>query len=831
MFSAWYQKNYPLLTGQGLWLRGGEINSASPDCFDGALLRCLFARLSTWYDVADSITVPLLCEIAGDVSGVFADGAYLPPSHDLALFDRDGVPYLLGTQTKRGAVEFDFLGISNSIVQELVNIPTVLKRSGIPLCKDERLNNVQVPLVILGGANAINTSMLWIEDAPVDGIFVGEDPFCIQQILVICRDGKKRGNSKIEILKTLESVEGFFIPGSRRPVTKGLSVSLEPIIPRAPFIPLHADVAGSATLLVSEGCQAFCSFCAESWTRKPYRELPLDKAIGSALALKGATGASRINLYSFNFNQYSQFYDLIWELCSITGTIGLKSMRFDTVASDSRLLPVLQILGKTSITCGLEGISDRLRCYLNKTLSADALQQSLRRLFATPLRELKIFIIATGLETDADLLEFDELVLWMKRANSATSRSCRVIFSLTPLVRFPWTPQEFEVAPLPETLYSIIGKIKHLVCSAGFEFRQAADGAEYWLSQVLVRAANPALFGVMLTAIEKSGFIYYRTVSSSFVNDFRKQLVQQGISEKEVLNSVPEHPPWRRINPRINESYLKKAHANIVDMQEVDPCAGPAHSKVSCTGCGACPDEVKSGKNSPELLQKRYTADQLKQRITTFAADVHSLTLGVCWNENIRQVFPAYRGLIVARALMLAADELTPHYKSFGATQWQTFSSGEWVHGDDRIVLAWSSAGKRILEKLLSKSAFVKKVNGHLARWGSLRTGDDLPDLAVSFEMRSPFVFDAQRFCVKHGLKFVLSKNAGVSYYNFNKDTLKKQNILSLQTVAVDNGGVRISLRPGKKFDLQAFLREAFVLPDERFWVQTMVAGIIKQGP
>jgi hypothetical protein len=71
-------------------------------------------------------------------------------------------------QTKRGPRGFDVIGISNSIVQEMVNLPTLLAHSGIPLRKADRLRAPDVPLLLLGGANALFTSVLWSAEPLVD---------------------------------------------------------------------------------------------------------------------------------------------------------------------------------------------------------------------------------------------------------------------------------------------------------------------------------------------------------------------------------------------------------------------------------------------------------------------------------------------------------------------------------------------------------------------------------------------------------------------------------------------------------------------------------------
>src|SRR4030042_1368893 len=96
--SKWYDTVYPLLSNYGLWLRGGEINTLPKEEYGLRPFRVLFTRLSTYKDVASSLTHSTLYQIAASIPDVFPDIAYLPPHNDAKIFERDNVPWILGTQ-------------------------------------------------------------------------------------------------------------------------------------------------------------------------------------------------------------------------------------------------------------------------------------------------------------------------------------------------------------------------------------------------------------------------------------------------------------------------------------------------------------------------------------------------------------------------------------------------------------------------------------------------------------------------------------------------------------------------------------------------------------
>ena len=310
-FQAWYEQVYPELTSQGLWLRGGELNALSPNEYHGRDYRVMFVRLSTYFDTGYSFTHQLLYQIAVNTPGVFADLAYLPPRADLPYFEKENVPWLLGTQTKFGAQSFDLIGFSNSIVQELINLPHFLKNSGIPLKKSERMKRPDLPLIIMGGANALYSSCVTLGDSLVDGVFVGESDQALRQILEIARDGKKQGLPKQKILELLCQVSGFVEPvkaqtehsKSRKGFIPNLNQS--EALENGPVYFLE-DQLGNSHLQISEGCPCFCSFCAESWDRKPYRERNAKNLLDVALRAKAAMGLDHIDIYSFNFNMHSE---------------------------------------------------------------------------------------------------------------------------------------------------------------------------------------------------------------------------------------------------------------------------------------------------------------------------------------------------------------------------------------------------------------------------------------------------------------------------------------------------------------------------------------------
>ena len=412
--AAWYDRQWPRLSAGGTWLRGGEINTVPAAEWERRPFRVLVARLSTYRDTAVSTSHLLIHAIIDGLGGAYPDLAWLPPPRDGELMTQDRIPWLLGTQTKRGARDFDCLGVSVSVPQETVNLAAMLLRSGIPTDRRERLDDAGAPLVIAGGASVGAVAALYSDESGVDGIFVGDDAAAIADLFRRCRDGRAAGLGKRAILDTLRDIPGFVLPGeAAAPAVAGrlpeaAATPPDPAAgsawPNAAAMPVSYEPSrtGIITVPVTEGCRWKCSFCYESWLHPRYRSVPGADIDARARELKAWSGAHRADVFSFNFDMHEDIRGIIDRLSQRFDRIGLKSQRFDQLAGDPRMLELMHAVGKTSITCGMEGISDRLRAYLNKRLEDEKLRRALTAIAGAKMRQVKIFLIATGREQDDD---------------------------------------------------------------------------------------------------------------------------------------------------------------------------------------------------------------------------------------------------------------------------------------------------------------------------------------------------------------------------------------------------------------------------------------------
>jgi radical SAM superfamily enzyme YgiQ (UPF0313 family) len=808
-FSSWYQNNFARLSGSGIWLKGIELNRLPPEEYERRELKLLIARLSSYYDTRKSFTHQLMYQLACESERVFPDLAFLPGENDRGIFEKDSIPWLLGTQTKQGPIGFDVIGFSNSIIQELLNIPAMLLKSGIPLKRTERLTRKDVPIIILGGANAINTSCLWHDDGWVDGVFIGEGTQDIRALLELFADGKKSGLSKTEQLEHAgQKIPGFITPETiRSKRKKQKSVQLSPYPLTSGPMPLIADSIGEGPLQISEGCPCFCSFCSESWMRKPYREIEKDAAIRAALTAKAGMGLDSLELYSFNFNAHSQIQSLLEELLPRFRTVGLKSQRLDIIARDPSLLELERRAGKSSFTFGIEGISARMRRYLRKSLPDEELWRGLEIAIKSKPRDLKLFFIATGIERDEDFSEFS---LFLEKLSQLRLRSpgTRIILSVTPLVRFPWTPLEYAEAQTLSDCKRTLGRFRAAGKTRGFEFREACPSEEYWLSQLLARLRGANASQALASALTKSGFLYSRSVSPEFAESLRAELESAGINQDGVFASTgpeqDEGKPWALIESGVSREFLWREFERISKFEDRDYCLPRTGKQAQCLGCGACQAEKRISSSQRTKLpfnRSSSTANQPVSVLFDIQAGANSLGLP-------RKAL----GIALARALMLQDGRLGPSYLGYLGSFWDHEDAPVWISGTEQLKLAFASNALPLIKEITSNPEALAAINGKLGGWGECEglaeRVMDTGELLISSKLK----FDEKDYFRKRGLKYTIVKKSGAYVFELTPVSLKKGYIRSFSFEKTSSGIVNIALISGAKFDIEEFIQESFAI-------------------
>ncbi len=621
--------------------------------------RVLIARLSPLRDVDRSLPHRFLFhEVRRALPEADVDLAFFPPGRV-----GDTLPPLTGIHSRRPAREFDLILVSNAYILELLNLPYVLLRSGIPLFAGERSESD--PVILLGGSNAMAAQAVIREDgdALADGIFFGEGEGRVGDIVRALAGGGGR-RERLEAAAT--TGPGLWVAGSRRRTVKAVCRPRPQDLPTV-YPLLDTPEAHTAYLQITWGCPAFCSFCFEGYDRKPYRELPAKELLPVARQLKQAQGAEEIGLYSFNFNTHGEIFDLLLELHRLFDRVSLKSQRADILWRVPGLIEAELAAEKREFTLGIEGISARQRAFLQKSLPTEEMTALLERLVREPIRRIKLFYILTGYETEDDLGEFRAFVRWLRDVRAASPSRPRVIFSVGPLVRMPFTPLRYDRLFLEEKPWRpLVGAVRSACETNGFEFRLAFDWAEYATTQVL--ALGGYWLVEPLVAQARDGAFYDRRLPRGYWEALRAWMERAGLWTDVFLGEKgPDYPfPLEFVQTDIPADFLYRQYRAARAGLDPGYCLGDAAGPGQCRGCGACPDE----EHRRAVLHHRIRIPDLGpylaelQDVVNRKRRLRPVYYRLRTDAALSGVHPAFLNAFVFRQILARAPELAENLLS-----------------------------------------------------------------------------------------------------------------------------------------------------------------------
>lgn len=734
--ASWLSSNYAKLDNGGFEYLGSEPNTDPESKWDTAELKVLVIRLSTYGAVDCSMTHSLLAQILhrGARDRVFVDHCYLPPHKDYDAFVKNNIPLWFGATSKRPATDFDLLVVSHSVCMERLNLPRLMKLSGIPLFKPLRMKDEAIPMMVMGGANVFSVEDLYgsldgseEHSCLVDATVVGAGEYSLAQVRDVVLEGKKAGLDKASILKNCHGrVEGFYEPdkykcsygplnsdGSGPTVLKKIERTVDhvalPIVKakvrdldKAPTLEegilfYTGGNGGAADIEIARGCPAQCSFCQESWLNKPYMERSLEHIKETAKVARRLQGAQQMNLYSFNWNHYSKIYELVSYLMSEMGTINLISNRLDVQCQDPALASLMKAAGNMNTTVGIEGVSERMRRFLHKTLTEPMIIAGLTYLMEAGFAEVKMFMIVSGYETKEDILEFCTLLRRLNQIRREKGYGTLLRISFMPIFTSAGAPLQFYSC---ESALQIKERTLDVVVQTCREnkigFRTGAKRSEIEVSQLL-EMADRRLAPLVLKASIEDEYIFYGMVPSGYRDTWAARLEGMGLNwkmffrEKHLSNVFP----WEHIYPGVSKNSLWERYKQSLEYSDESYCLSMLRRKGKCTNCGGCPtpkhikDITRREVNMPISLEEMRAHKRNMSRLRSAR-----LLLRIADPMN-RTMPKRYYGQVVARALMMADDGLGQAFLAMRSHSRVTASVNEqkdWVYGRVMVDVSFNDA-------------------------------------------------------------------------------------------------------------------------------------------
>ncbi|PKL14307.1 MAG: hypothetical protein CVV52_02375 [Spirochaetae bacterium HGW-Spirochaetae-8] len=626
--------------------------------------RVLIVRLSPFEDVARSSPHLFLY---GECHRVLPDEqidfAWLPTSAQRKYRKEQGLSMLYGIRSGIPASEFDLLLISNSYAMELLNLPFLLRESGLPLFTQERAAGRTGPLVVMGGSNALAAQAVLAPDgdAFVDALFFGEGEHAVTRLVQeIAQTTPEKHRQSLRAL--MPSIEGLLVfdgfnqtDGAIKQVRKSIyrAYNTDAGLMCTDYPLFDSEESSTARMQIAAGCPSFCTFCFEGWERKPYREVPYETLMESARKLKRDTGAETLEVIGFNFNTHQNIVQLMAGLNKIFARVNLMSQRIDILADHPTLVRYEVAGGKRSFTLGVEGISTRMRAYYHKELSETKIMQVLALLLKERIREIKFFYILSGEETEGDFAAFLRFLKALELLRKQTNTGVRLLFSFGLLVRMPFTPMRFAALLLgPSRWKAVIDSARRAVEMAGYEFRLAQDFPEYCFSQVLVMTPYP--IARILAEISAKGFVYDQKLDSGAWEALRQSMERAGyLPASFVGEKEPGYPfAFGFLESPESLGFQYQRYLDAKAAVETPSCMGDVGRTGICSVCGACvlPEERKfltqHSIESPSLPETTSLESLINAKATA-----RPLFIRFSIPKELSNTGPEYRSAFVMRTL------------------------------------------------------------------------------------------------------------------------------------------------------------------------------------
>jgi radical SAM family uncharacterized protein len=556
------------------------------------------------YEVGMSnLGLAILYELLNQQEGIVAERVYTPwPDMEKAMRDA-GIP-LFSLESRRPLNDFDIVGFSLQYELNYSNVLTMLDLAGIPLHASERLAEPAAPLVIGGGTCTYNAEPL----ADFFDLFViGEGEEVVLELAALyleARDTVGVDGWKQRFLLRAAQMEGIYVPGlysvgyrpdgtvsAVTPLKPGVQAVVRkrivrdlPPPPVRPVVPFVQVVHDRAMIEIMRGCKRGCRFCQAGMIYRPVRERPVDDLLTAADQLLSNTGHEEIALVSLSSTDYTAIERLVRELSQRYAekriSISLPSLRTDTFSIG--LARMIQRTRKTGLTFAPEAGSERLRCVINKGVTAEDLLRTAEAAYASGWQRIKLyFMLGLPTETMEDVLAIADLVMSVRSiGRRERGRRAQVNVSVNTFVPKPHTP--FQWLPLESV--EAIGQRQQALRRAlrSRAIKLSWSGAEEtWLEAALSRG-DRRLGQVILRAWQRGArFDAWNEWLRPEV--WRRAFADSGLNPSFYTTRQREQDetfPWDHIDTGVRKSFLWEEYQRALGAEPSVNCA------EGCMGCG-----------------------------------------------------------------------------------------------------------------------------------------------------------------------------------------------------------------------------------------------------
>lgn len=616
MFSQKIEKILQEVQKPGRYV-GGELNSVIKDK-NKVDVRYAFCFPDTYEIGMSHLGMKILYSVVNRLDYAWCERVFAPDV-DMEEKMRENDIRLWALESGDPLDEFDMLGFTLQYELSYSNILNMLDLAGIPLYSKDRTE--LAPLVVAGGPCACNGEP--IADF-IDIFMLGDGEETTVQLVDLIRKHKKLGSPKIELLREVAQLKGFYVPafydveykedGTIKSVTnketapeKAVKAIVEDMdkvyYPESFVVPSIEVVHDRVTAEIFRGCIRGCRFCQAGFLYRPIREKSPEVVEEQCRTLCESTGYDEISLCSLSTSDYTGLQPLLTSMLKWTTeeniNVALPSLRVDNFSDE--LMEKLTEVRRSSLTFAPEAGTQRLRDAINKNVTYDDVMKTVNMAFSGGWTAVKLyFMIGLPTETYADLDGIVEIAKNIRELNYKINGPKSGRFSLTVSVSnfvpkahtpFQWmaqdTPEMFE-----EKHNYLAERLKKLK-GVSFNYHDNKTSVYEAVFARGDRRCGKLLYEAFRAGCRLDGWTEYfnrqgwETAFTKSGIDVNFYTTRQRFYD-EIL-------PWDIIDSGISKNFLKREAEKALAAQTTRDC------RYGCVGCGmnqrvVCPMEGIYGK-------------------------------------------------------------------------------------------------------------------------------------------------------------------------------------------------------------------------------------------
>ncbi|HCL56892.1 MAG TPA: TIGR03960 family B12-binding radical SAM protein [Spirochaetia bacterium] len=656
---------------------GGEINS----CLKNKADLKIALSYPDLYDIGmGNLALKILYEIINSHPSYIAERVFSPwLDFENELRKNDLPLYTLETFTPLN--QLDVLAFTLPYEMVYTNVLAILDLGKIPLFAEER-KEIDIPFIIGGGPAVANPEPL----APFfDGFLIGEGEKAVLEILGVIQEGKQAGKKRIEILKDLSQISGFYVPSlfpieyesdglflknkSEKKIERRIEHSLNDLpFPSAPLIPWSRIVHDKGSVEVFRGCYHKCRFCQAGVFYKPVRERNPETIQKAVREIFSNTGQREFSLLSLSSADYSLLPDLLkalneeWKENFVS--FDLPSLKINSF--NLELLESLKSVRKGGLTLAVEAGNDLIRNSVSKDVSEEKLIEIIQTASEKGWKLIKLYFMLGMTENIEE--EKNAIIDCLSQILSA-SRKMSFNISLNLFIPKPHTAFERRKFYSMESFKKASQEIKEYFKKIKRLQIKYSEPELSFIEGILARGSRKTAEIVLKAFQEGARFDGWR---ESFDFKLWKSVFEKNkqVFDYEILSeNLPEDSilAWQHLDMKVSEDFFQKENEKAFNSIKSESC------NEKCRDfCGVCSGEVKNQK-AEEIFS---SADEYIQPMFKISADYKSTVSLVFSKEGSLKYLSQLelltlfeKILLKTRLPILFTEGFNPHPKlQFGFT-------------------------------------------------------------------------------------------------------------------------------------------------------------------